>query len=196
LETHQPTCRRGEGFADRLQVGDGSIRGRAVPYGVTVELAHGVREQFRPGAFTRQLKDPGRVKMCLEHGQVIGRMTELDEQDDGLYFTATISNSPHRPEALRARAMIDEGDVDELSVGFNTVKGGTSMSREDDGVTMAVHHRARLMEVSLVPWGVYGRSATLQRAVLVDHAAELLELRRAEQRAWFEQWQSRKVTSV
>jgi len=196
LEKFQPTCRRGEGFADRIEVTDDAIHGRAVPYGVTVELAHGVREQFRPGAFAKQLKDPGRVKFCLEHGQVVGRMTGLDEQDDGLYFTAALSQSADIPEARRARALIEEGLADELSVGFNTVRGGTSMSREDDGVTMAVHHRARLMEVSLVPWGVYGRGATLQRSILVDHAAELLELRRAEQRAWLEQWQSRKVTSL
>ena len=119
---------------------------------------------------------------------MIGRIHELEERADGLYFVAGISASPDIPEAKRARALIAEGLADELSVGFNTVRGGTVTTREDDGATMAVHHRARLMEISLVPWGAYAREAVLQRAQLVDRAAELLAARQEEARRWAAEW--------
>jgi HK97 family phage prohead protease len=181
LTSQSPTCRRGEGFADHIEVDDaGLIRGRAVPYGVTVELTPNLREEFRRGAFARQVKDPTRVRLCLEHGQVIGRIQSMEERADGLYFAAAISGSPDIPEAKRARALIAEGLADELSVGFNTVRDGTVVSRADDGHTLAVHHRARLMEISLVPWGAYAREAVLQRSGLVDLVAETMLLRRAE----------------
>jgi hypothetical protein len=188
ISSLSPTCRRGEGFADKIDVSDDTIKGRAVPYGVTVDLAPGLREEFRPGAFTRQAKDPSRAKICYQHGNVIGRIVELDEREDGLYFVAQLSKSQHNPEALRARDDIAEGLMDELSVGFNTVRDGTSVTREEDGSTLAVHHRAKLMEISLVPWGVYARGAVLQRSQLVDHQAEILETRRAEARAWAAAW--------
>ena len=183
LRSASPTCRRGEGFADRLEVGDGQLRGRAVPYGVTVELAPGLREVFRPGAFSRQARDPSRVKLCLSHGEVIGKVHELREEPDGLYFAAAVSTREHIPEARKALDLLADDLVDELSIGFNTVKGGTSYSSEGAG-TLATHHRARLFEVSLVPWGAYGRGAVLQRSTLVDLAAEVLAAHQNEAREW------------
>lgn len=190
ISNQSPTCRRGEGFADKIEVDDTTIRGRAVPYGVTIDLAPGLREEFRPGTFTKQTRDPSRAKLCYEHGAVIGRIRDLEERDDGLYFTAALSESKHSPVALMARDYIAEGLIDELSVGFNTVNGGYNTSREEDGSTLVVHHRAKLMEISLVPWGAYGRDAVLQRSQLVDHDAELLAARQAEARAWVQRWRS------
>jgi len=183
---HLPTCRRGEGFAivQDLDVADGFIRGQAVPYGSMVELWPGMLEVFEPGCFRRQLKDPARVKLCLEHGQVIGRIETLRETSDALHFEGRIAASPDIPEARRARALLDENLVDELSIGFNTVAGGSEQHTRDDGQTLVRHKRARLLEISLVPWGVYGREATLSRSVLRDpaevEAARLKAQRRAE----------------
>jgi HK97 family phage prohead protease len=158
---------------------------------VTVELLPDLRERFEPGAFRAQTRDPGRARMCLEHGQVIGPILSLEEREDGLYFEAGISRSDAIPEARRARALIEEGLADELSVGFNTVRNGTTVTREDDGTHLAVHHRAKLLEISLVPWGVYSREAVLQRATIVDHAAELLEERREETLRYLEELKAR-----
>ena len=72
--------------------------------------------------------------------------------------------------------------VDELSIGFQTVKNGTRTERRDSGSTLYEHHRARLMEISLVPWGAYGREATLSRSRLIDPSTEMLQARRAEVR--------------
>lgn len=198
LQQSRPTCRRGDGFADQLQVDDGGLlRGRAVPYQHTVRLTPGLYERFTPGAFTRQLKDPGRVKICLEHGQVIGRMTDLEERDDGLHFTGRISMSDDIPEARKARAMLADDLADELSVGFQQVDGGSKHEQRPDGSVLWTHHRARLMEVSLVPWGVYGRGATVARSLLVDEQAELeaarLTLARANAREWVTRFCARAV---
>jgi HK97 family phage prohead protease len=186
-----PICRRGEGFADNLGTDeDGRITGRAVPYGRTVELTAGLLEEFTRGTFKNATKDPGRVKIAYEHGQVIGHMTALEERDDGLWFHGRISDNPAIPEAARARAMIAEGLADEMSVGFRTVKGGTHHETLG-GATKYTHTRAQLLEVSLVPWGAYGREATLSRARLVDAGQLLVDARRAEMREWLAEFQAR-----
>jgi HK97 family phage prohead protease len=190
LEFRLPTCRRGEGFADNLEVEGGLIRGRAVPYGHTIELRDMLRERFDMGAFSRQSKAPHRVKLCLEHGQVVGAMSELEERADGLYFAAKLSDNPAIPDAARFRAMVDEGLADELSVGFQTVAGGTTVETAQDGAATYVHRRARLLEVSLVPWGAYGREATLARSRLMDAGAEMRAHKLAEQRAWLKSYRA------
>lgn len=184
----QPMCRRGEGFADNLAIDKGSITGRAVPYDRTIQLADGVFERFEQGAFTRQLKDPGRIKICIEHGQVVGKVDTLTETD-GLDFEARVSQNPSIAEAQRALALLEEDLIDEMSIGFATVKGGTRIERDEQGVTY-VHTRARLMEISLVPWGAYGRDATL-RTRLLDPAVALRQARIDAALKWLEEWKSR-----
>jgi len=183
---HRPTCRRGEGFADTITVDDGVINGRAVPYRHTIDLG-GVFERFEPGAFADQVKDPSRVKVCLEHGQPVGLVTRLEERADGLHFTAEIPNEPDIPETMKARAMIRRGIADELSVGFNSLPGGTTVEHDKTRATY-VHRRARLLEISLVPWGAYGRGATLTRSALLDPEQEKLKLARAEARSTAAAW--------
>jgi HK97 family phage prohead protease len=184
LDGRQPTCRRGDGFADNLTTDGASLQGRAVPYGQTVELRPGLWERFERGVFARQVKDTKRIKLCLEHNQVVGHVVALEERDDGLYFDARISENPSIPEAARARALVAEGLIDELSVGFQTVAGGTSVDTREDGTAIYTHRRARLMEISAVPWGAYGREATLQRSRLVDPTAMVIDQQREMARRW------------
>lgn len=188
----EPTCRRGDGFATGFERDGDVIRGQAVPFGKIVKLAPSLLEQFHRGTFSRQMRDPARVKLCLEHGQVVGKCTHLEETDDGLQFEAVISKSDGIPEARRARALLDEELIDELSIGFSGVDGGMDVQRRSDGSTLVTHRRANLKEISLVPWGVYGRDATLARSVLID-PQELarqadVEAKRAEARAWVQRF--------
>jgi len=164
LRAGDMTPRLGEDFGSYDVDTSGRISGRAVPYGVTMEIATGLRETFRPGTFKRQVKDPARVKICYVHLDVIGQVDELEERADGLYFTGSIPDELIPPQ-LRHHL------VDELSIGFNSVNGGTRIS-DHDGTTHVEHRRARLMEISVVPWGAYQRHATLQRAHTVDVARE------------------------
>jgi len=164
------------------------VKGRAVPYGKTVKLTPDLSEVFLPGVFSRQTKDPARVKLCLEHGQVIGRAIVLEESDEGLRFEARVSSSPDIPEARKARAMLEDGLADELSVGFRTLPGGSTYLDQGNGQMLVTHKRAQLMEVSLVPWGAYGREAALSRSLLVDPTEEartrMLAESRDAARAW------------
>lgn len=153
--------------ADGLQVraaagfaldGDGEFTGRAVPYGLEVELFPGLREVFRRGAFAAQMKDPGRVKVAYRHGEIIGRAVELEERDDGLWVRGRISDDADLPDARKALAQLRSGLIDELSVGFQPIKGGMTVTDDDKG-TLWEHKRAALREISVVPWGAYGRKA-------------------------------------
>ncbi len=137
---------------------DGEFTGRAVPYGQVVELFPGLREKFLPGAFAAQVKDPGRVKIAYRHGEIIGRALELDDRDDGLWVRGHISDDADLPDARKALAQLRNRLVDELSVGFEPVKGGMTITEDDKG-TLWEHKRAALREISVVPWGAYGRKA-------------------------------------
>lgn len=188
IELHLPTCRRGEGFADDVVIDHGAISGRAVPYGKTIQLAEGIFERFEPGAFAKQVKDPARVKICLEHGQVVGKIDRLEESD-GLDFAGRVSTNPAIPEAQRALALLDDDLLDEMSIGFATVRGGTKLEQSGETVTY-VHSRARLLEISLVPWGAYGRDATL-RTRLLDPVAVSRQARIDAARQWVRDYRSR-----
>lgn len=161
-----------------------------------VQLGPSLFERFERGVFARQSRDPSRVKLCFDHGQVIGKCESLTETGDGLRFVARISGRDGIPEARRARDLLADGLVDELSVGFRGVTGGTESRTRPDGSTLLTHHRAQLLEISLTPWGVYGRDATLNaRALLVDPgvvaALDERAQRRAAERAWVSGWRAK-----
>ena len=137
---------------------DGEFTGRAVPYGHPTELMPGLREVFRRGAFAAQVKDPGRVKIAYRHGDIIGRAVDLEEREDGLWLRGRIMAHDDRPLARQALADLRDGLIDELSVGFAPVKGGTTVTEDDLGVLWE-QTRASLREVSVIPWGAYGRKA-------------------------------------
>lgn len=137
---------------------DGEFTGRAVPYGQEAELMPGLREVFLPGAFAAQMKDPGRVKIAYRHGEIIGRAIALEDREDGLWLRGRISDDADLPDARKALAQLRAGLVDELSIGFMPVKNGTTISDSAAG-TLWEHRRATLREVSVVPWGAYGRKA-------------------------------------
>jgi HK97 family phage prohead protease len=154
-------------------------------------------ERYEAGAFAKAAKDPARVKVCLEHSQIIGRVTSLAETPEGLTFEARISDSPAIPEALKARAMITGGLADELSVGFQCLPGGTDEEVRTDGTMLWRHRRLRLREISLVGWGAMGRDATLTRARIVDwdeqaeEQARDVEARRLVARGWLADYRAR-----
>lgn len=186
----RPACRRGEGFADQLGIAANKIKGRAVPYDHVIELMPDLYEVFERGAFARQAKDPTRIKICLEHGQVVGKVNELHSHDEYLEFAGEVSANPGIPEAVRAQALLDDELIDEMSIGFQTVKDGTVVEDYKKGKLIR-HNRARLLEISLVPWGAYGREATLSRSRLIDPVEEVLNLKQNQARAWVAEYKRR-----
>lgn len=153
---------------------DNEFMGRAVPYNTPIQLWPGLREQFLPGAFAAQTKDPARIKVAFRHGEVIGHAIDLEERADGLWIRGRIVVDDDLPDGRKALAQLRTGLVDELSVGFQQVKNGSVTAAVGDD-TLISHKRARLREVSIVPWGAYGRHATVKK---VRDAAD------EELRAW------------
>jgi HK97 family phage prohead protease len=180
LNSPQTMCRRGEGFAADLNLTeDGTIRGQAVPFNKIVRLSADLFERFEPTAFQDQ--EPRTVKIHLEHDRSpIGRISTLTPTETGLAFTGSISTNPQLTDAAKARALLADDLMDEVSIGFRTVPDGFTVNTRSDGATLVTHHKADLREISLVAFGVYGRDATLARSVLIDPSALELEARRQQ----------------
>lgn len=118
-----------------------TIRGLAVPYGVAAS-SRGQLWQFAKGTLT--YSDPSRVKVLIGHdfGRAVGVTTELDDRDDGLWFTARIAKGAAGDEAL---SMAAEGVWDGISIGLGE---GIKAARQG-----AVNHArsAPLRELSITP---------------------------------------------
>lgn len=142
----------------------GSISGFAVP--LDTEIVQGpIRHVIRPGAFAAQMKDPARVLILWNHdaAQPIGKITGLDEDGGRVRFTGRITEAVRA--GAEALALIREDILDEVSVGFEW--GRWEETPMADGTTRVVHTRARLKEISVVPFGAAGQQATIQTAAAV-----------------------------
>jgi len=145
----------------------GVMEGRAVPYDQRIELLPGVFERFESGAFAAQVgaKDQhARVKLLYSHDTSIvplGRASVLSESAGGLdirfQWNMRLVEEPGS-QARQAFISVAEGDLEDLSIGF-TAKS-TRVERDGDSMTL-VRRRAHLAEVSLVPYGAYGKAAQL-----------------------------------
>lgn len=149
---------------------DGQFVGRAVPYDVEAELFPGLFESVARGAFAAQVKDPARVKICYRHGDVIGRAVQLEDREDGLWVRGQIIAHEDRPLARQAIQDLRDKLIDELSIGFQDVKDGTEVTEDSKGVHVR-HNRAALREISVVPFGAFGRKAKVSKVRDEDSGA-------------------------
>lgn len=139
---------------------DGTFTGRLVPYESPTELQPGFWEVFSRGSLAAAARDPGRVKVRgVDHERsIIGKAVMLDDRVDGLWgqfhFASTAA-------AQEARTLMTEGFIDELSIEFQQLPRSRSESQRDDGSWLIRHRRARLLGVSPVGHGAYGRQATV-----------------------------------
>ena len=127
--------------------GDGrTLVGRAVPYGETINLKDGTREQFAPGAFATQVSaGPDqwqRVKLFDSHQarsngqQPIGKTSSLAETMMGLMGMWPLYNTTRASDALE---LVRSGEVTGLSIGFSPAKGGTQTGPNGEAVRTAAH---------------------------------------------------------
>jgi HK97 family phage prohead protease len=120
-----------------------TLRGRAVPYGVTANVRN-FRERFLPGAFSRQIQSGQvhRVNLFVSHRRrldddlPLAKTASLDDQPDGLYGEWRL---PATTDADNVLELVRTDTVTGLSVGFTTVEGGSV--KASDGVIerRAVH---------------------------------------------------------
>ena len=112
---------------------------------------------IQKGAYTKNLEENGhRVKLYAQHdmNRPIGKITKLEETDNGLYMEAKFGTHSEGEDYYR---MAKEGILDEFSVGFKATKkdknehGGYDIKEiklyEVSMVSYAANENARVMEV-------------------------------------------------
>jgi hypothetical protein len=103
-----------------LEAGDGTISGYASVFGA-VDLG---RDAVERGAFAKSLaaRGAGGIRMLFQHNpdEVIGRWTAIREDARGLYVEGRISTEVAKGREVLA--LLRNGGLDGLSIGFRTVK--------------------------------------------------------------------------
>ncbi|WP_368105447.1 HK97 family phage prohead protease, partial [Bifidobacterium bifidum] len=123
--------------------GDGrTLKGVAVPFGSVIDTWDGAETFDRDCVFD----DVESAKLCYQHGELIGRITNAEPLDDGLHVTARISDTQRGRDVA---ALLRDGALDSLSVGFVPIESET----DKQGVTH--RKRVRLLETSVVSWPAY-----------------------------------------
>ena len=108
-----------------------------------------------PGAYTKTILENGpnsqqpRIKHLLQHDKlcVLGKFTELVEDQKGLLCTSVLANTEEASDVLALYAL----DVFEHSVGFQTIKSEYDTSDPASPVRRLTE--LKLWEVSTVTWG-------------------------------------------
>lgn len=91
--------------------GDGrTLEGVAVPFGQVIDTWNGA-ETFDSSCVFDGVDT---AKLCYQHGELIGRITDADSQSDGLHITARISDTQLGRDVV---ALLRDGALDSLSVG-------------------------------------------------------------------------------
>jgi len=123
--------------------GDGAVEGYASLFG-EVDQA---RDMVMPGAFTQTLQRRGlrRIPMLFQHdpAEPVGIWLELREDWRGLWARGRLI-----PDVARGRellALVREGAIDGLSIGYRTVRG-----RIDPKTRIRRLYQVDLWEVSIV----------------------------------------------
>ena len=117
-------------------------------FGTVVEFFNEIVE---PGAFARTIEHNGpegrnRIKALYQHNPaaLVGRPTELTEDEIGLRAVTQFSDTPQARDVLR---LIQDEVITEQSIGFDVIKD----YQDEDGITHL--KEIRLWEYSYVTWG-------------------------------------------
>ena len=132
-----------------------TITGIAVPWDVAATVSDGTEVKFLRGAFDVNAK-PAKLIENHDMTQLRGTVTELVDAEEGLLFTARFARTNAADEAIE---LVKAGAYDAVSVGAQPVK----FKYDKDGVMVV--SEARLLELSLVPYGAF------EEAVITDIAA-------------------------
>ena len=109
-----------------------------------------VGDRIHPGAFAKTLAERGqKIKVLWQHDptEPIGKLVEAREDGRGLYVKAVISDTQRGRDAL---ALLRDGAIGEMSIGYDAVKGGMDYTKDTKGATIRNLREIKLYEFSLV----------------------------------------------
>jgi len=126
---------------------------------------------IHPGAFAKTLAERGhKVKFLWQHDQhePLGRVTELREDASGLFVKATISDTARGRDAL---ALLRDGAIGGMSIGYDAVKGGTDYSQGSNGDPIRNLRELKLWELSLVTFPMNEEAGVTALKMVTPHRA-------------------------
>lgn len=148
------------------------VSGIAVPFNETIDIGGGWSERFEKGAVDLNAD----VKLFRDHNEIIGKVTEMAESDEGLLIKAKISSTTLGDETLE---LVKDGAIRSFSVGFIPVV-------DEKKEKTIVRKKVDLKEVSLVAFPAYENAAVLavreevKEEIMTentDYSAEIAEVR-------------------
>jgi len=143
---------------DGIQVRDiekREIEARIVPWDTVIQTSAG-REMFSRGAFADVYAADVVLRMSHQDPPA-GRGLSIEDREDGAYMAFRVSRTQKGDEIL---TLASDGVTKGVSVGFETVPGGTEY-RNVDGHRTAVYTRAFLREVSTTWMPAYAQAQVL-----------------------------------
>lgn len=155
-----------------------TIEGYFAVFNSIYEIAPGMTESVKPGAFSRTLG--GDIRALTNHDTtlVLGRTKahtlELREDEHGLW--GKISINPKDADAMNLYERVKRGDVDQCSFGFEIVNEETDF--RDDGSIHWTITDVNLFEVSACTFPAYSETNISARAEEKD------TVRKRELEAW------------
>lgn len=127
---------------DAGESGDGmTLEGVAVPFNQRYALWCDYAEIIDPDC---DFGDRRTVKVSREHGELIGKLTDMRREADGLHVVAKLADTESGREAAE---LVREGVYDGFSIGFRPVENRVIAS--DDGVTEVHRRKVDLFEVAV-----------------------------------------------
>ena len=127
---------------DAGESGDGmTLEGVAVPFNQRYALWCDYAEIIDPDCDFGARRT---VKVSREHGELIGKLTDMRREADGLHVVAKLADTEGGREAAE---LVREGVYDGFSIGFRPVENRIIAS--DDGVTEVHRRKVDLFEVAV-----------------------------------------------
>lgn len=124
------------------------VSGVAVPFNETIDIGGGWSERFEKGAVDLEAD----VKLFRDHKEIIGKVTRMEESDEGLLISAKISDTTLGNETLE---LVKDGAIRSFSVGFIPVV-------DEKKEKTIVRKKVDLKEVSLVAFPAYENASVTE----------------------------------
>lgn len=124
------------------------VSGVAVPFNETIDIGGGWSERFEKGAVDLEAD----VKLFRDHKEIIGKVTRMEESDEGLIINAKISDTTLGNETLE---LVKDGAIRSFSVGFIPVV-------DEKKEKTIVRKKVDLKEVSLVAFPAYENASVTE----------------------------------